>query len=142
MNIYQAGLVAMRRAVDGLDPRPEHVLVDGRAIPGLDLPQETWIKGDARCHAIAAASILAKTERDALMVGYDAEYPGYGFASHKGYPTRRAPRRDPPTGPVADPPPSFTLLPRQGSLRLTRGSRSDGLQSAPRRRWKSPGPVL
>jgi len=111
LNIYQAGLLAMRRAVEGLAPPPEHLLVDGRSLPGLELPQERWIKGDARCHAIAAASILAKTERDAMMEGFDAEYPGYGFASHKGYPTRShrdALRR---LGPSPIHRRSFTLLP-------------------------------
>ena len=100
MNILQASLAAMRRALRSLPASPEHVLVDGRAIPGVDLPQETWIKGDARCHAIAAASILAKTSRDAWMVDYDADFPGYGFAEHKGYPTanhREALRRLGPT---------------------------------------------
>ena len=70
INVYQASLAAMRRAVDGLSVRPQHVLVDARRIPGCDLPQEAIIKGDARCHAIAAASILAKTTRDALMRRY------------------------------------------------------------------------
>lgn len=87
LNIYQAGLVAMVRAVDGLAQRPEYVLVDGRKISGLEIPQEKVVKGDSKCHAIAAASILAKTTRDRLMADYDAQYPGYGFASHKGYPT-------------------------------------------------------
>jgi ribonuclease HII len=68
-----------------LEPAPERVLVDGRLIAGIEIVQERWIGGDARCHAIAAASILAKTARDALMVQYDREYPGYGFAEHKGY---------------------------------------------------------
>ncbi|HKQ60441.1 MAG TPA: ribonuclease HII [Candidatus Polarisedimenticolaceae bacterium] len=86
-NIYHAGLIAMRRAVDALAVPPEHLLVDGRRIPGLTLPQERLIKGDATCHAIAAASILAKTERDRLMAGFEQEYPGYGFAEHKGYAT-------------------------------------------------------
>ena len=87
VNVYQAGLAAMRLAVERLAVRPQYLLVDGREIPGLPLPQEKLIKGDSRCHAIAAASILAKTERDALMIGYDRTFPGYGFASHKGYPT-------------------------------------------------------
>jgi ribonuclease HII len=87
MNVYQAGLEAMRLAVERLRVRPQFLLVDGREIPGLQQPQEKLIKGDSRCHAIAAASILAKTARDALMVGYDLEFPGYGFAAHKGYPT-------------------------------------------------------
>jgi ribonuclease HII len=87
LNVYHAAIEAMRRAVDALGVRPEHVLVDARTIPGLDMPQEKWIRGDARCHAIAAASILAKTARDAWMEEYDRDYPGYGFAEHKGYPT-------------------------------------------------------
>jgi ribonuclease HII len=87
INIYHAGLLAMRRAVDGLKLRPDYLLVDGRRIPGLELPQERVVGGDAKCHAIAAASILAKTARDALMIDYDNEFPGYGFSSHKGYPT-------------------------------------------------------
>ena len=87
INIYQAGLTAMYRAVQGLDPPPQHVLVDARRIPGLDVDQEAIVKGDSRCHAIAAASILAKTARDALMADYDARYPGYDFGAHKGYAT-------------------------------------------------------
>ncbi len=111
LNIYQAGLVAMRRAVEGLGVAPDYVLVDGRRIPELVVPQETVIGGDAKCHAIAAASILAKTERDAVMLRYDAEYPGYGFAAHKGYATaahREAIRR---LGPSPIHRRSFTLLP-------------------------------
>jgi len=114
LNIYRAGLEAMRRAVAALAPPPEFVLVDGRAIPVLGIPQEAIVKGDAKCHAIAAASILAKTERDALMVRYDAAYPGYDFASHKGYPTaahRDAIRR---LGPSPIHRRSFTLLPQPG----------------------------
>ncbi len=88
LNILRAALVAMRRALDQLDPAPEHVLVDGRnPIVGLPFTQEAVIKGDAKCHAIAAASILAKTARDEMMVDLDVRYPGYGFADHKGYPT-------------------------------------------------------
>jgi ribonuclease HII len=112
LNIYRAGLLAMRRAVEGLGIRPDFLLVDGREIPGLEPPQEKVIGGDGRCHVIAAASILAKTERDALMVGYDEEYPGYGFASNKGYPTpghREAIRR---LGCTPIHRRSFTLLPQ------------------------------
>lgn len=111
INVYQATLAAMGRAVDGLSMRPQHVLVDARRIPGCDLPQEPIIRGDAHCHAIAAASILAKTSRDALMRRYDEEFPGYGFADHKGYPTeahRDAIRK---LGPCAIHRRSFTLLP-------------------------------
>ena len=111
INVYQATLAAMGRALDALSVRPQHVLVDARRIPGCDLPQESIIKGDARCHAIAAASILAKTARDGMMVRYEDEYPGYGFAAHKGYPTpthREAIRR---LGPCPIHRRSFTLLP-------------------------------
>ena len=111
INILKASLEAMRRAIAGLPIEPEHVLVDARRIPGVSIPQEPIVKGDAKCHAIAAASILAKTARDALMLRYDAEYPGYGFAEHKGYPTeshRDAIRR---LGPCAIHRRSFTLLP-------------------------------
>ena len=87
INIYRACLEAMRRAVEGLAHRPDYVLVDARTIPGIDLPQRGLVGGDGLCHAIAAASIVAKTARDALMVEYEALYPGYGFAEHKGYAT-------------------------------------------------------
>jgi len=112
LNVYQAGLLAMRRAVEGLSPGPDFVLVDARRIPELPLPQEPLIGGDARCHAIAAASILAKTCRDELMRAYESEYPGYGFATHKGYPTvehRDAIRR---LGATPIHRRSFTLLPQ------------------------------
>lgn len=111
INVYRATLLAMRRAVDALDGAPDYVLVDARRIPGLDIPQEAIVKGDAKCHVIAAASILAKTTRDGLMARYEDEYPGYGFAEHKGYPTeahRDALRR---LGPCAIHRRSFTLLP-------------------------------
>jgi ribonuclease HII len=111
LNIYRATLEAMRRAVSGLGIEPEHVLVDARTIPRLSFPQEAIIKGDARCHAIAAASILAKTARDDMMERFETRYPGYGFASHKGYATeahRDAIRR---LGPCPIHRRSFTLLP-------------------------------
>src|SRR5262252_5450666 len=87
LNIYHASLLAMRRAVDALPQRPQHVLVDARTIPGVDVPQNMFNKGDGINFSIAAASIIAKTERDAMMVALDASFPGYGFASHKGYST-------------------------------------------------------
>src|SRR5262245_16388171 len=87
VNIYQASLLAMRRALEALDTEPDYVLVEGRSTPCLKIPQEPIVKGDARCHAIAAASILAKTERDALMEGFETQFPGYGFAIHKCYST-------------------------------------------------------
>ncbi|MDR1210055.1 MAG: ribonuclease HII [Clostridiales bacterium] len=87
INIRQASFEAMRRAVAGLCPAPGAVLSDGFAIPGLAAPGEGIVKGDAKCLSIAAASIIAKVTRDRIMEEYDAVYPGYGFAAHKGYPT-------------------------------------------------------
>jgi ribonuclease HII len=87
INIYHAGLLAMRRAVEALPRRPQHVLVDARTVPGVEVPQNTFNKGDGINFSIAAASIIAKTERDRMMEALDREYPGYGFAAHKGYGT-------------------------------------------------------
>ncbi len=87
INILQATKLGMRQAVKALDPAAAYLLVDGMDLDGVDLPQQGLIKGDARSVSIAAASVLAKTARDRLMVEYDAIYPGYGFAKHKGYPT-------------------------------------------------------
>jgi ribonuclease HII len=87
VNILRASLEAMRLALGALEAPPDYLLVDARKVPGTDLPQEAIVHGDARCHAIAAASILAKTHRDSLMDEYDARFPGYGFALHKGYAT-------------------------------------------------------
>jgi ribonuclease HII len=86
-NVYRAGLEALRRAVFGLPAVPDHVLVDGRGIPDLTLPQTPMVKGDRRDGSIAAASIVAKVHRDAIMVRLDREFPDYGFAEHKGYAT-------------------------------------------------------
>jgi ribonuclease HII len=86
VNIYQASRIAMRMAVERLVPAPDFVLID--AVPlDLPVPQRPLIKGDARCHAIAAASILAKVERDGCMRVWDEIFPAYGLASHKGYST-------------------------------------------------------
>lgn len=89
VNIYQATLLAMRRAVEALGLAPEHVLVDARTIPGLAVPQTAYVRGDARSFSIAAASIVAKATRDRLMLDLDARYPEYGFARHMGYGTRQ-----------------------------------------------------
>jgi ribonuclease HII len=86
LNIYWAGILAMRRAVECLGVAPQHLLIDARRIPDLSLPQEPIVQGDQKSLSIAAASILAKTARDARMRELDALYPGYGFARHKGYP--------------------------------------------------------
>jgi len=87
INIYRAGLLALTRAVRGLATCPGHLLVDARKLPELRIPQTPIIHGDALSLTIAAASILAKTTRDALMAELDLAHPGYGFARHKGYPT-------------------------------------------------------
>ena len=87
LNIYHAGLLAMRRAVEGLTTQPDFVLVDARTIPQCNTPQRGIIRGDTLSASIAAASIIAKTARDAYMEEMDELYPGYGLASHKGYPT-------------------------------------------------------
>jgi ribonuclease HII len=84
INIYQASRLAMRLAVSRLNPAPDFLLVDAVSID-LPLPQRSLIKGDARCHAIAAASIVAKVHRDACMRAWDEVFPEYGLASHKGY---------------------------------------------------------
>ena len=88
INILQASMLAMQRAVGALTIAPELVLVDGNRCPDLDVPARAIIGGDATQAAISAASILAKVARDRLMVSLDEQFPGYGFASHKGYPTR------------------------------------------------------
>lgn len=87
INIYHAGLLAMQRALQGLTCLPDFVLVDARKIPHCPSPQRGIIRGDALSASIAAASIIAKTTRDAHMLEMDTLYAGYGFASHKGYPT-------------------------------------------------------
>jgi ribonuclease HII len=85
LNIYWASMLASERALAALAHLPDHVLVDGRLIPNLKLPQTKIVGGDRKSFCIAAASIIAKVTRDRMMVQYDAEYPGYGFSSHKGY---------------------------------------------------------
>lgn len=88
INIYWAGILAMRRAVEGLGVTPQHLLIDAKRLKEVTIPQQAIIKGDAKSASIAAASILAKVSRDALMRTLDARHPGYGFADHKGYPVR------------------------------------------------------
>lgn len=90
INILHASMLAMQRAIEQLDTPAEHALIDGNRIPtGLPCPAEAVVKGDARHPAIAAASILAKVTRDREMVALDSEFPEYGFAKHKGYPTKQ-----------------------------------------------------
>jgi len=88
-NILQASLLAMHRAVLALAPQPAYVLVDGNRLPRWEYAAEAVVKGDDRVPAIAAASILAKVQRDRELVALEHLYPGYGFAAHKGYPTAR-----------------------------------------------------
>jgi ribonuclease HII len=99
--ILRATLLAMRQAVAGLALRPDHVLVDARTIPDLECPQTPLVGGDARDGSIAAASIVAKVHRDALMRRLDARFPGYGFAKHMGYGTREHLRALDALGPCA-----------------------------------------
>jgi ribonuclease HII len=87
INILQATMLAMKRAVEGLRILPHRVVVDGNRVPQLRLPVEALIRGDALMPAISAASILAKVERDRLCQALHAAHPAYGFATHKGYPT-------------------------------------------------------
>jgi len=88
INILQASLLAMHRAVQGLHLQPEYVLVDGNKLPKWKYTAEAVVKGDSRVQAISAASILAKVIRDREMIEFDKRYPGYGLADHKGYPTK------------------------------------------------------
>jgi ribonuclease HII len=87
LNIYNAGLLAMRRAMEALPVKPQHLLIDARTIPDIAIPQNSFFKGDGINFSIAAASIIAKTYRDRLMEELEKKYPGYGFAQHKGYST-------------------------------------------------------
>jgi ribonuclease HII len=87
VNIYHAGLLAMRRAVEALPLTPQHLLIDARTIPEISIPQNSFYKGDGINFSIAAASIIAKTHRDRIMEELEQTYPGYGFAQHKGYST-------------------------------------------------------
>ena len=88
INILQASLLAMQRAVEGLALHPEHALVDGNRLPALECPAEAIVQGDATVECISAASIVAKVTRDREMIELDQRYPGYGLAKHKGYPTK------------------------------------------------------
>lgn len=89
LNILQATLLAMQRAVKGLPIQPDEVLVDGNRLPDLSMPAQAIVKGDSKVQAISAASILAKVERDKLMVDYHQRYPEFSFHVHKGYGTKQ-----------------------------------------------------
>ncbi|WP_412499341.1 ribonuclease HII [Vibrio furnissii] len=88
LNIFQATMLAMQRAVDGLAIKPDLVLVDGNKIPSLPMDAQAVVKGDLRVAQISAASIIAKVVRDQEMEELDKAYPQFGFAKHKGYPTK------------------------------------------------------
>ena len=88
MNILAARLLAMDRAIKALDPAADFALIDGNRDKGISCPHRTVVKGDSLSANIAAASILAKVSRDRYMIAVDQVYPGYGFAQHKGYPTK------------------------------------------------------
>lgn len=88
INILNAAMLAMKRAIDGLEMKPDLALIDGNMSRGFDVPTKTVVHGDAISQSIAAASILAKVTRDRLCYEYDKEYPEYGFAKHKGYGTK------------------------------------------------------
>lgn len=88
INILQASLLAMQRAVNALSHSPDVALIDGNKLPQLDCTAHAIVKGDSKVPAISAASILAKVTRDREMLVLDEEYPGYGLAKHKGYPTK------------------------------------------------------
>ncbi len=88
LNILNATMLAMKRAVEGLDVPADFAYIDGNRTPDLEIPSEYIIKGDARSMSVAAASILAKVSRDRLMLNFAELYPGYGFEKHKGYGTK------------------------------------------------------
>ncbi len=89
LNILWATMLAMKRAVESLNVAPSHVLVDGNRCPDIDVSSQAVIKGDTFVDCISAASIIAKQSRDREMLEFDQEFPEYGFASHKGYPTKK-----------------------------------------------------
>jgi ribonuclease HII len=88
VNIYQATIIAMERALQALAPRPDYLLLDAITLPRISIPQKPLIKGDCRSHSIAAASILAKVTRDRMMLELHEKFPAYNFQKHKGYGTK------------------------------------------------------
>ncbi len=88
INILQASLLSMKRAMENLKPFPDYLLIDGKFTIDSQLPQEAIVKGDSKSISIAAASIIAKVTRDRIMEEVDRQFPDYGFARHKGYPTK------------------------------------------------------
>ena len=89
VNIYEATKLAMYQAISNSKIKPEHVLIDAMKLENLEMPSTSIIKGDAKSISIAAASVIAKVTRDRMMIELDKKYPMYGFASHKGYPTKK-----------------------------------------------------
>ncbi len=89
LNILQATLLAMQRAINGLSIYPDEVLIDGNRLPALAMPAQAIVKGDSKVQAISAASILAKVERDRMMLDYQQRYPDFSFHLHKGYGTKQ-----------------------------------------------------
>ncbi len=120
LNILGATHLAMREAIGRLRPEPDFLLVDGRRLPGTSVPQRAVVGGDRTCACIAAASIVAKVTRDRIMLELDRTYPGYGFARHKGYGTRKHLARLVELGPCPEHRSSFKPVraARQGSLHL------------------------
>ncbi len=119
INILNASILAMQRSIEKLSPKPEFIAVDGnRFKPFLEIPFETVVKGDGKFLHIAAASILAKTERDAYMKKIDAEFPAYGWQQNKGYPTKTHREAIKKFGPTPYHRMSFRLLPAQLALDL------------------------
>lgn len=114
-NILGATRIAMERAISGLPVAPDYLLIDAVRLPKVVIPQEGIVRGDALSISIAAASIIAKVTRDRLMVEYDRQYPGYGFARHKGYPTREHYRSLAELGPCPIHRRSFRLF-REGQI--------------------------
>lgn len=118
INIREATFAAMRRAVEALSVRPHQILIDGNALPqNLSAPAQAIVKGDLTEPAISAASILAKTARDRLMIDLDAQFPGYGFASHKGYGTAAHAQALPQLGPCEQHRQSFAPVRKAMRLR-------------------------
>lgn len=120
LNLHWAAVEAMKRALAALQPPPDAVIVDAYRIPGLPWHHEAVIKGDQKVRSVAAASIVAKVQRDALMVEMDRQYPGYGFATHKGYATPTHQRALRNLGPCPIHRPSFEPVVAAQSMRAPR----------------------
>ena len=130
INILQATHRAMNLALEQLQPAPQHVLVDGNAVPSLRFPSTPLVKGDARSYSIAAGSVIAKVTRDRLMLEYDKQFPGYGFASHKGYGTPEHLAAIAARGPCAIHRKSFApFRPVEKELGLFRSSSNDSVEA-------------